>query len=124
MIYIAVVGTRYIFDYNYFKSILDKHLFECDKINITLVSGGCSGADIYAEQYAKNNNIKIIVFYAQWKKYGRKAGPMRNNLIEKKCDICIAFPIKSSRGTKHTTRLFEKHNKELYVYYVDNYLTN
>ncbi len=45
---------------------------------VMLVSGGARGADALAEKYAKDRNIRIRVFPAEWKKYGKGAGPIRN----------------------------------------------
>lgn len=37
----------------------------------TIVSGGANGADTYAKEYAIKNNIPIIEFLSDYRKYGR-----------------------------------------------------
>jgi hypothetical protein len=76
-----------------------------DKINIdTLIQGDCSGADIMAKEYAGEKKITCLSFPAQWKKYGNRAGPIRNALMleEGKPDLVVAFhdDIDNSKGTK------------------------
>lgn len=79
-----------------------------------LIHGGARGADTIAGEFAESNNIKVVKFSAEWKKYGKAAGPMRNNkmLTEGKPDIVIAFINKNqrSRGSKHMVRLAKKAN--------------
>lgn len=59
-----------------------------------LVQGGATGADTFAEQWAASNGIDRKTYYAEWKMYGKTAGPIRNRrmLYEEKPDLVIAFP--------------------------------
>lgn len=59
-----------------------------------LIHGGASGADSHAARWAEIGNLKIHTFQANWKKYGKSAGPKRNQrmLDEGKPDLVIAFP--------------------------------
>jgi hypothetical protein len=43
-----------------------------------LVSGGTPGVDTLAEQWEEQNGIPFTRFPADWKRYGRRAGPVRN----------------------------------------------
>lgn len=73
---------------------------ELDKLNVTcIVTGGATGADQIAEDYAIYKNIKLIVHRAKWSEHGKAAGPIRNKkmLTEENPDIVIAFP--GGRGT-------------------------
>lgn len=64
-----------------------------------IIHGGARGADSLAGMFAHKHKIPIQVFPADWNKYGRGAGPIRNKqmLIEGKPDIIIAFL--GGRGT-------------------------
>lgn len=84
---------------------------KCPLINIasflpfvpaTIISGGANGADTFAKEYAVNNNIPIVEFLPDYKKYGRKAPLMRNIQIVDNCDYLLAFWNGTSRGTKFT----------------------
>ena len=44
---------------------------------------------------------ELTVFLADWKKYGRKAGPLRNAEIIKACDECVCFWDGEFHGTRH-----------------------
>lgn len=77
----------------------------------TLVHGDCpSGADFIADQIAMEGNDQystswnIVRYPADWDRYGRAAGPIRNELmIDENLDAnyVLAFPLGESRGTRH-----------------------
>jgi len=69
---IAVVGSR-----NTMVSDINRYIPECDEI----VSGGASGADTCAEEYAKKKGLKYTVFLPQYELYGRAAPIVRNKKI-------------------------------------------
>ena len=115
---IAVVGSRSYTNYEEFKFILDKFLNSKEvkeHSNIELVSGGARGADKLVEIYAKENNIPIKVFKADWLK-GKSAGFIRNNQIWEYVDIGIGFWDGKSKGTYHSVYLSKKYNKKFYLF--------
>ena len=63
----------------------------------TVVTGGARGADEFGYQYARHNGVSVFVFNADWDKYGRGAGPIRNEQMAALADMYILFP--GSRGT-------------------------
>ena len=65
-----------------------------------LICGMARGADTLAYQYARANNIPTLEFPADWQRYGKRAGMVRNTvmLTEGKPDLVIAFP--GGRGTE------------------------
>ena len=72
-----------------------------------LITGGCRGADYMTEKYANTHNIKIIIYNANWSKYGRSAGPIRNSqMMEQNPDLIIAFHsnLPQSKGTIDTIK--------------------
>jgi len=44
----------------------------------TTIQGGCKGADSIAKQIAIDNQIDYVTYQAEWDRYGRRAGPLRN----------------------------------------------
>ena len=71
---LAIVGSRYYNDYSDFKKHVETWKNKNKELKIDLiVSGGAKGADHLAEMYARDNNIQIKVFQAEWKRYGRGA---------------------------------------------------
>jgi len=80
-----------------------------------IVSGGCKmGGDAFAEIFAKDYGIEIIIHYAEWKKYGKSAGFQRNGLIARDSDIVIAVAAKDrTGGTEDTIKKAEKMDKKI-----------
>ncbi len=87
--------------------------------NIEIVSGHARGADSLGEEYAKENNLKLTIFPAEWKKYGRAAGPIRNRQMlqyaEEEKPVVIAFWDGQSRGTKNMINQAEKVGAEVHI---------
>ena len=73
-----------------------------------LVSGGCpQGADRFAEVIAKNLQVPITIYYAEWNRLGRSAGFARNGSIAKAADVLIACVAEDrTGGTEDTIRKF------------------
>lgn len=62
-----------------------------------LRTGGCRGADLDAEAWARENHIPVRTFPADWEKHGKAAGPIRNGEMLAGADGVVAFP--GGRGT-------------------------
>jgi hypothetical protein len=69
-----------------------------------VVHGGASGADSMAGEVAEGFGLEVAVIKADWKKHGKRAGPIRNiEMLETfKPNKVIAFWDGESRGTRHT----------------------
>lgn len=66
-----------------------------DRLNPSFVIVGCAdGADKLVREWAKDRRVPFKEFKAEWAKWGRAAGPMRNArmLLEGKPDKGVAFP--------------------------------
>lgn len=70
---------------------------------IVIIEGGAPGADTLARQHAIKRGIMVIEVKAEWAKYGKAAGPIRNQkmLDDYKPDLVMAFHdnIGASTGT-------------------------
>lgn len=79
---------------------------------MVLIVGDAKGADSIAWAWAKLGRVKRRRYKANWEKYGRAAGPIRNNrmLGHGKPDLVLAFhnDISSSKGTRHCTESARK----------------
>lgn len=116
---IAVVGSRNFSNYGYFKAIMKKFLSNFHEP--ILVSGGASsGADMFAEKYAKEEGIEILIFPADWDKHGKAAGFIRNKDIWDSSDRGIAFWDGESKGTAHSFDIAKKQKKKLYIVEYNN----
>ncbi len=64
-----------------------------------LIQGGAQGADALAVKWAESRDVPVMTFRPNWR-LGKKAGPIRNQLMldEGKPDLVVAFP--GGRGTE------------------------
>lgn len=87
--------------------------------NIEIVSGHAKGTDLFGEEYAQLHSLKKTIFPADWKRYGRTAGPIRNKaMLMYAMDafpVVIAFWNGSSKGTKNMIEQARKQNVKVYV---------
>lgn len=95
---LVVAGSRDFDDYALLSSELDKLL--AGKTNITIVSGTARGADRLGEKYAAEHHLRIERFPAEWEKYHKGAGPIRNAQMVQSADAIIVFWDNESSGTK------------------------
>ncbi len=67
-----------------------------------IIEGEARGVDRAARLIAKHFGLEVKPFPAKWKKYGKAAGPIRNQqmLDEGKPDLVLAYPMPDSVGTK------------------------
>lgn len=77
---------------------------------VEIVSGGARGADKLGERYAKEHNLSLKVFPADWDKYGKRAGYIRNEEMAKYANCLIAFWDGQSKGTAHMIDLAPKYD--------------
>lgn len=106
---LAVVGSRTFSDYDLLKSKLNEIQTASGKIT-QINSGGAFGADRLAERYAVEYSIPTRIFLPDWNKYGKRAGPLRNEEIIKCSDKVVAFWDGKSPGTLSSINLAKKYN--------------
>lgn len=66
----------------------------------TVISGAARGADLAGERWAEANGIPCESYPADWDKYGKKAGAIRNQQMADVADALIALWDGQSRGTR------------------------
>ena len=96
----AVIGTRTFENYQQ----LCETLGNLANTPTEIISGGATGADALAERYAKENNLPLTIHLANWKEYGKAAGPIRNKTIIEECEQLVAFWDVQSKGTSYTIK--------------------
>ena len=98
---VVIAACRDYDDYAEAKEYIDFCLSEIRKeYEIVFVSGCASGADAIGERYADENGFKVEKHPADWKTYGRSAGPRRNKQMAEVSDYVICFWDEKSKGTK------------------------
>lgn len=101
-----VGGTRafnnYWLAYKYLNRMLAK--------TSIILSGGARGADEVGETYGQLNGHPVEVYPADWNKYGKSAGMIRNAEVAKHATSAIFFWDNKSRGTANSIELCKKRN--------------
>lgn len=113
---IVVAGCRNYDNYAQAKDYIDNCIKEIRKEHaLVFLSGGCNGADLLGERYAKENGFGIERYAANWQKYGKGAGPKRNLLMAKDCDYVICFWDGKSKGTASMISYARRFQKPLRI---------
>lgn len=92
-----IAGGRDITD----SRILHAALDACDWKITEVVCGMARGADTLGKEWAEEFNIPVVEFPADWDKYGKAAGPIRNAEMADYAEALIALWDGKSRGTKN-----------------------
>lgn len=113
---VVIAGCRDYNNYDEAKPYIDFCLSNIRKENnIVIVSGCASGADAIGERYAKENGFDVEKYPADWKIYGRSAGPRRNKQMAEVSDYVICFWDEKSKGTKSMINYAIKCNKPIKI---------
>ncbi len=105
---IAIIGSR-----NLGVIGLEKFLPK----NVTeIVSGGASGVDACAREYALTHGIRLKEFLPNYNRYGRTAPLKRNLEIIAYAEMVFAFWDGKSRGTKYVIDNCKKQGVPIKVY--------
>ena len=93
---VIIAGSRTITSYDTVKEAVANSGF-----TITTVISGCArGVDQLGEKWANENGVKIARFPANWEKYGKRAGAIRNAAMADNADALIAVWDGKSAGTR------------------------
>lgn len=75
--YILVAGSRKFVNAERLAQILEENVGADD----TIVEGGAKGVDMMERQWAEARDISVVEIKADWEKFGRAAGPKRNDAM-------------------------------------------
>lgn len=111
---ILVCGDRNYTDRDGLWAVLDGFRRETDG-TLTIIEGGARGADQLASEWTEgklHQGVRHLTFPANWNKYGKAAGPIRNQqmLDEGKPDLVLAFhdDFENSKGTRDMVKRAQK----------------
>lgn len=78
-----------------------------DTEHVHVIHGDAPGADTMGAAAAHDFGYEVTAFRAEWDRFGKAAGPMRNlRMLDAGPDLVLAFG--TGRGTDHTVREAEK----------------
>lgn len=109
---VIIAGSRNIDSVDVVAEAIEKSGFYIDEV----VSGTARGVDRLGESFANHYEIPIKRFPADWEKYGKQAGFIRNLKMAKYATHLIAVWDGTSNGTNHMITVAEKNNLIIFVY--------
>lgn len=109
---VIIAGSRKFNDYEILRDFCDYLLANkvADGYKIVIISGHAQGADMLGERYAEERGYELIIMEANWNKYKKGAGRIRNNKMAEIGNALIAFPVGDSPGTRHMIEAARKNN--------------
>ena len=113
---VIVAGSRDIVDRGAVWRAIETAPFAVTEI----VSGTARGVDSIAESYAGTKQVPVKLFPADWDKYGKPAGAIRNKQMAEYADALIAIWDGQSKGTRNMIKTMNKLNKPVLLYLVEN----
>lgn len=108
---VIIAGGKDIVSYQTVCDAVGGSGFYIDRI----LSGGAAGVDTNAKRYAMEHLIPFTEYPAQWDKFGRAAGPIRNTEMALHADALIAIWDGESKGTGSMIRIAHQHGLRVYV---------
>ena len=110
---VIIAGSRTVVDYSYVKQVVIDSGW-VDEIT-EIVSGMARGVDTLGIRFAKENNIPVKEFPAEWKVYGKAAGYKRNFQMATYSDGLIAIHANNSKGTGHMINTMLEMSKPVFA---------
>lgn len=111
---VIVAGGRDFNDYDFLSNTLDK-LFSNLHDDVIILCGKARGADALGEKYANDHGYQVDYYPADWDRYGKSAGYLRNLEMARNADCLVAFWDGESKGTKHMIEVAYKFGLEIRV---------
>lgn len=109
---VLVCGDRNWTDQELVDCTLD--MMHASKPIALIIEGEAQGADKMGRNWAERHDVPFRAFPAQWDRYGRAAGPIRNQqqLNEGHPDLVVAFhdDLAHSKGTRHMVKIAQRAN--------------
>ena len=109
---VLVCGGRDYYNRERLFRVLDQALQSATMAgkSFTLIHGGCRGADTLAHVWATERQIAIQggdirVYEADWERYKKAAGPIRNKLMLTNENPHVIIACKGGNGTAHMMKI-------------------
>lgn len=123
---LIIAGSRGIYDYNILLKALRKWWTEVVKLSTDtnkanhiieeIISGNADGIDKLGERFASENAIDLVIMPANWKKYGKSAGPRRNAKMAERGTHLVAIWDGTSRGTTGMIKIATNLKLNVFIY--------
>ena len=122
---VVIAGSRTFNNYEVLKGACDDLLQEKSlKKEIIIISGGAKGADTLGERYARERGYEVRQYPADWEKYGKAAGHVRNTEMARHADALLAFWDGKSHGTADMIKKARLKKLDIVIVRTDKYDDN
>lgn len=114
----VIAGCRTVPETAEAVAALDGLIRERGLVVTEVVSGTCRGGDRVGEAWAEANSVSVSRFPAEWEKFGRAAGPVRNARMAEVAEQVILIldrPLEETRGSLSMSREAGKRGLRVYT---------
>lgn len=113
-----IAGSRTLGQKEVTDAIAQALLSDKDWVITQVVCGCANGVDKAGEAWAREGNIPVRHFPADWRRYGRGAGPIRNRLMAEYADALIAVWDGKSKGTLNMLHEAKKRGLKIHLHLI------
>lgn len=113
---LIIAGSRSISDLEIVEEAINKSGWRNEITEV--VHGDARGVDKLGEMWAEQNSIPVKRFPANWKKFGKKAGSIRNKQMSEYGNKLIAIWDGNSTGTIDMVKQMKIAEKPIYLHKV------
>lgn len=115
---VIIAGCRHYAERCYVAEAMEAWREAYPNRRITEVVWGCAaGIDSLGAEWATEQRIQLKAFPADWNRYGRAAGPIRNERMAEYADALVAIWDGRSKGTYNMIQEANRHGLLVFVYY-------
>ena len=109
---LIIAGSRNIHEA---RNIIDAMILGDDILPLPeyVVNGGCLGVDMAGVLWAKGYAILTKTFPPDWTRYGKSAGPIRNEQMAEHADALLAIWDGESKGTWDMIKRADRHELKM-----------
>lgn len=97
---LIIAGSRSFSDH-YFYMFIDLYIKELGEIPECVICGEAYGIDSLGKKWAMDNNIPVVSMPADWDRYGKGAGHIRNGQMAKEGTHLLLLWDGKSKGSKN-----------------------
>ena len=83
---------------------------------VSFVSGMAKGADAVGKAFAQHLGVKCEEYPADWEKFGKGAGFIRNRQMAENAEALVAFWDGRSSGTKHQINIATELGLDVFIF--------
>ena len=111
-----IAGSRTITDWKILASAI-----AASKFHITcVISGNACGMDLLGEEWAKNRNVPCDIYKANWYKFGKSAGPIRNSEMANASEALLLVWDGVSVGSKNMLETAKRKGLQIFEWNLGN----